>query len=316
MARPLRHMPYPHAVFEVTIRTIHGRFLLTPSKKLNSLILGVIGRAMSIWPEIRVYGFKVMSNHIHMYLSAPDIYILRKVMNHLDSNIAREAGRFHGWRDKFWSRRYKAAVILDDKALLEKMHYMISHGCKENLVTHPLDWPGVGCECALTKGEILKGIWYDRVAYYETARKGKDCCLSDFATEYEVPITPLPCFQGKPKEEVQKFYIDMIRDIASQTRQRIQDEKLRFVGVAGIMTQDPYDQPKDFKKSPAPLCFAASRRKRREYINAYQYFVYLYRQAAERIRNGFTDVEFPDNCFPPPVLNQTFALARSGAPPD
>jgi hypothetical protein len=44
MARPLRFLP-DGAMVEVTMRTVHGRFLLRPSRTVNDLNVGVIGRA-------------------------------------------------------------------------------------------------------------------------------------------------------------------------------------------------------------------------------------------------------------------------------
>jgi hypothetical protein len=38
---------------EVTMRTVHGRFLLRPSRTVNDLVVGVIGRAQ------RKYGMRV-----------------------------------------------------------------------------------------------------------------------------------------------------------------------------------------------------------------------------------------------------------------
>jgi REP element-mobilizing transposase RayT len=133
-------MSQPHVLFEVTIRTIQGRFLLRPSKKLNELILGVIGRGLDLYPGVRLYVFKIASNHIHLILSAPDQKTLSRFMNYINSNIAREAGRLHHWKDKFWSRRYRAIPILDDESLMRRVRYVLSHGCKEGLVSNPLQW--------------------------------------------------------------------------------------------------------------------------------------------------------------------------------
>ena len=64
MPRPLRFVP-ADALVEVTCRTLHGRFLLRPSRDLNEIVLGILGRA------VRRYGMKVctfvyLSNHAHL----------------------------------------------------------------------------------------------------------------------------------------------------------------------------------------------------------------------------------------------------------
>lgn len=44
MARDLRYVP-PGSLVEVTCRTIQGRFLLRPSRELNEIVYGILGRA-------------------------------------------------------------------------------------------------------------------------------------------------------------------------------------------------------------------------------------------------------------------------------
>ena len=51
MGRRLRYLPPEGSgLVEVTTRTIHGRFLLTPCEELNDLILGALGRAQELYP--------------------------------------------------------------------------------------------------------------------------------------------------------------------------------------------------------------------------------------------------------------------------
>jgi hypothetical protein len=60
-------MPEPNTLFEVTCRTVQGRLLLRPSRKLNDIIA---------------------SNHYHLLLSGPDYQSIAQFMNHINSNIA------------------------------------------------------------------------------------------------------------------------------------------------------------------------------------------------------------------------------------
>lgn len=49
MSRPHRHTPEGGAMVEVTNRTIQERFLLRPSRELNEIALGVVGRAQRLY---------------------------------------------------------------------------------------------------------------------------------------------------------------------------------------------------------------------------------------------------------------------------
>ncbi|MFA6033581.1 MAG: transposase, partial [Myxococcota bacterium] len=165
MSRPIRHLYSPNTVYEVTCRTVQSRFLLKPSRLLNILILGVIGRALSLF-GVNIHLFVVLSNHMHFLISSETSSLLSRFMCHINSNIAREAGRLCSWRDKFWGRRFSAIPILDDESLINRARYLISHGCKEGLVARPGDWPGINCIAALTKGIPLIGRWINRSLMY------------------------------------------------------------------------------------------------------------------------------------------------------
>jgi hypothetical protein len=54
------------------------------------------------------------------------------------------------------------------------------------------------------------------------------------------------------------------------------------------------------KRSPAPAVHAATKVVRRMLIGRYRAFVAAFRRAAECLRTGDYDVEFPQGCFPPP----------------
>ena len=61
----------------------------------------------------------------------------------------------------------------------------------------------------------------------------------------------------------------------------------------------PHHRPKKIKKSPAPRFHAFRGKVRRQLEEAYGEFVALYREAADRLRGGDREVEFPEDCFPP-----------------
>ena len=76
--------------------------------------------------DVKLFGMCFMSNHYHLLLSSKDAASLARFMQYLNSNIAREVGREHNWREKFWSRRYGATVVLDDTAVVDRMKYILS----------------------------------------------------------------------------------------------------------------------------------------------------------------------------------------------
>lgn len=311
MSRPLRYQERPGALFEVTDRTLQGRFLLRPSAKLNDLVLGVIGRALTLYP-VQLYLFVVVSNHLHLILATPDTKALADFMCFIKSNIAREAGRLHGWREKFWGRRYTAIPILDEPALIQRARYILSHGCKENLVARPGDWPGIHCVDALTQGRLLIGRWRDRTGEYEARRAAGPYRPADFVKPYEVPLTPLPFLAGESEPRQRAFWRALTREVEVETGARLTREKSRVLGKKAICAQDPHAHPEQPHRGPRPFCHAASRLLIGLYRQAYALFVEAYRQAHDGLKRTKrkTLANFPPDCYIPPMPYQ----AREGSP--
>ena len=180
MPRPLRFVP-KGAMVEITLRTVHGRFLLRPSRALNDVVVGVIGRAQRKY-EMRIHAIAVLSNHLHLALSPDSAQHLASFMAYVGSNLAREIGALQGWRDKIWARRYRAIAVSDEEeAQVERLAYILGQGVKEGLVERPQHWPGVHCARALLSGTRLEGTWIDRTRLYESRRRGESTKPQEFA---------------------------------------------------------------------------------------------------------------------------------------
>ena len=71
MARKIRFTPDGGALYEVTCRTVHSRFLLRPGPLLNEIIVGALGRAQRLYP-LEICAFFFASNHFHLLVRAED----------------------------------------------------------------------------------------------------------------------------------------------------------------------------------------------------------------------------------------------------
>ena len=69
MARKIRFTPDGGALYEVTCRTVHSRFLLRPGPLLNEIIVGALGRAQRLYP-LEICAFVFASNHFHLLARA------------------------------------------------------------------------------------------------------------------------------------------------------------------------------------------------------------------------------------------------------
>ena len=299
MARRLRFIPEGGALVEVTCRTMQGRFLLKPSDELKSIIIGVLARAQRLYP-VELHAFVFLSNHYHLLLSVDDAPRLARFMNFLNSNLAREAGRLHGWREKFWGRRYQAIVISQEEAAqIDRLRYLLSHGCKEGLVARPREWPGAHCVEALLEGLPLRGLWFDRTQEYAARARREEFDRFAYASPETVRLEPVPCWQHLPEERLRSRVAELVLQIETETADRHAKKETRPLGIIAVLAQNPHDKPLRSKKALAPAFHAASKAARRELVEAYRWFVGAYREAAEKLRQGDFKVGFPAGSFPP-----------------
>jgi putative transposase len=301
MCRPIRFIPDDGALVEVTCRALQSRFLLRPGPILDAIILGALARAQRRYP-VRIIAFFFASNHLHLILEVDDARQLARFMNYFLSKIAREIGRLTGWREKIFGRRYQAIRISDEpEAQIARLRYVLSHGCKENLVERLREWPGVHCVEALTTGKTLEGWWFDRTQEYLARRRGESFGYYQYATHETFELAPLPCWKHLPPDKRQQLAAALVSEIEAEAAERRERTGAQTLGPAAILAQSPESRPLKSKRSPAPAVHAASRAVRRELRNAYFLFVAAYRAAAEKLRAGHRAPPFPMGCFPPPL---------------
>lgn len=295
----------------MTCRTVQGRFLLKPTDELRTLVIGILARARRLHP-VELHAFVFLSNHYHLLLSVEDARQLAGFMNYLNSNLAREAGRLYGWKEKFWGRRYQAIVISEEEAAQsDRLRYLLSHGCKEGLVSKPQQWPGAHCVSALLGERRLTGLWFDRTSEYAARVRGEEFSRLDFASIETVTLAPMPCWRNLSRYQQRARVGQMVKGIEIETITRHARKRTQPAGVRAILRQRPHDQPRRLKRTRAPSFHAASKAVRRELVEAYDRFLAAYRDAAEKLRQGHPGGAFPEGCFPPglPFVEWIFELA-------
>ncbi len=292
----LRYQPDEWMVHFVTVRCLQSRYLLRPSHKVRSLMVGVLERA-SERTGCRLLGAVALSGHIHLLVSSQTAAHLADYMQFVNGNVAREVGKLHRWQGKFWHRRYNAALCLDEAAQVDRLAYLLSHGPKENLVRSARSWPGLHTFAATCEGRKLHGVWVDRTAQFEAGRRGNGGEKeSDFSTPCTLTLHKLPCWEHLDDTtyaaEVRRVYNERVAEYRP-------DNSAPVLGVKTVLQQNPHDAPQDSDDSPAPLCHSATRATRDEFRHAYYEFVGVYRQALARVRRHVQRRGLPTAGIPP-----------------
>ena len=196
-----------------------------------------------------------------MILIADDEGILARFMGYLNDLVARKVGsRLHGWREKFWGRRYRSIPILDDESMAERARYIFRQGVKEDLVDHPAKWPGISSVGARLNGEKLVGVWYDETGIYEKSRRGEKVDRKDFATVYAIELAPLPCWADLSPQEYRRQVRELGEGLVEEERARRPREGRTVLGAEAVMAQDPRRAPEKLSRSSAEIGFQSLRR--------------------------------------------------------
>ena len=133
----------------VTFCCYHRRPLFTTdaSRRIFENALERVRRSFCL----RVYGYVVMPEHIHLLVSEPERTSplkptpglngppsLADALKSLKRGVAR---RLIGDADDFWQKRYYDFNVRNHAQFVEKLHYIHCNPVKRGLCQRPEDWP-------------------------------------------------------------------------------------------------------------------------------------------------------------------------------
>jgi len=91
--------------------------------------------------EVKVYGYCLMTNHIHLVLEPPDeVAELGRLMKRLAGRQTRYVNRLEGRRGTLWESRYKSSPIQTDEYLLSCCRYVDLNPVRARMVAVPQDY--------------------------------------------------------------------------------------------------------------------------------------------------------------------------------
>jgi len=112
----------------------HSLFTSDASRRVFESALERVRRSF----RLRVYGYVVMPDHIHLLVSEPERGTLADAVKSLKQGVAR---RLIGDADHFWQKRYYDFNVRNRAQFIEKLHYIHWNPVKKELCELPEDWP-------------------------------------------------------------------------------------------------------------------------------------------------------------------------------
>jgi len=137
MGRPLRILQdeFP---YHVTTRTNNKEFRFKPKRSTFLMFARIINMAIQKY-SVQISHFILMSNHYHIIFKTQNANINR-VMQFLNSMVAREYNRRHNRTGHLWGDRYKATIIENDEYYKKCVQYIYTNPIRAGIVTHPKDY--------------------------------------------------------------------------------------------------------------------------------------------------------------------------------
>ena len=179
----------------------------------------------------------------------------------------------------------------------------MAHGAKEGLVAKSGDWPGPQCIAALTAGERLRGTWFNRSAEFLARQRGENILPNQFASRYDIRLTPLPCHSHLSPDQRQAELRRVVKEIQAAAEAENVAKNRRPMGVKTILAQNPHSRPASTDRSPAPFVHASNHDAELMFRSQYHAFLDAFRAGAERLREharALADI-LPLWAFPPPL---------------
>lgn len=227
--------------YHLISRVFQGRHLLRPDAATNEIILGVIGRAQSIFEGVDLYAFAFMSNHFHAMAKGP-AQQLSAFIGYIKREISRRLGARPdiNWPGTMW-HEYIATALPTDASQLNCIKYILAQGTKEGLVERPQDWPGAHCVKALMLGRELSGKWLDSTSFLrarqaeQRKREPGHVKRADYLSAYKVNLTPLPCWAELNESEQQSQVAAIVQGIVAEARSERAKHGKKVVGAKNVL---------------------------------------------------------------------------------
>jgi REP element-mobilizing transposase RayT len=268
----------PGSTYLVTRRCTQRQFLLKPSRVVNEVFLYVLALAARRY-DIRIHAYCVLSNHAHIILSDPHAR-LPAFQQFLDGIVAKALNAFHGRWENFWAPdTYSAVKLSTTSDILDKVTYVLANPVVAGLVPHGREWPGLWS----APEQIGTAIEVRRPDLF-FSRNGT------LPEKITLRILRPPGFQS-----TESFRRDLATALAEREKLAARQHRGRFLGVAGVLAQDPTRRPRSSEPRRAlnPRVAARDKWKRVELLQRLVAFLHAYHKAWLARRAGRPKVIFP-----------------------
>lgn len=302
-------------VYLITNRTTEG-LPFVATILINLFIYGIIARAISLHPLVKVCHFVFMGNHYHLLVvlkGDPDV--LKSFMEYFDGETAKLINRFRGRTGhNVWGKPYDAEAILTFEAALNKILYIYLNPVTAGLVSTIKDYPGVSSWRFFIKNiyrpyRFLGSAGIKRLPYGVITKQTSCEILREkhantrFREKHLLIIDPYAwaeCYpEGKQKsrEEIREMILNGVKDGEKAIKR--QRNASPVLGAYNLSRQCFHKRYKSSTYQKRSICISTCTLLKEEFLNEYREFVRLCKEAWCLFKKTRGPVLWPPGAFPP-----------------
>jgi len=278
----------PGRDYMITRRCSERRFFLRPDDETNNAFIYCLALAVQR-SKVEITFTQAMANHAHTGIHDPEgnfpIFT-----EHFHGLLARCQNAHLARFENFWSSEPTSVVrLLEPDDILDKMVYAYANPPVADLVDTAAEWPGVSSLAAtLADGELTA----KRPAHFFR----DDGSMPETVT---VKIHRPRAFADLSQEQWAEKVRVLVEAKESAAREKRIREGRKVLGVARILAQDPFSQPRSHapRFNLSPRLAAKNKWARIETLLRNRVFQEKYRDAIKRHFAGAANVLFPFGTF-------------------
>lgn len=298
-------------VYFVTFRTESGLPLVAHGY-MKRILQSILARAAELYP-VTIGDFIIMGNHIHIMILIQDPTIVDQFIRYFKTESAIAINLLLGRRKHtVWEEGYDSPIVLDLRALKDKVAYIYANPQKANLVNTIEEYPNLSSFEAFQTGSkiysinrvkrvhipsIPEGNLIKKEIHYYTKLVAKE---SSKTSKSKLRVYPKAIFNALNFDET--TYNEYRESVLADVRER--EETYRngregVLGAAKLKVQSIHKQfiPRTYGGRKM-ICLSSDRVIRKTFIKAFKGWCKLAAEAAAQwLRGNF--VTFPPGFFPP-----------------
>jgi hypothetical protein len=226
-------------------------------------------------------------------------------MRDFKGGLAKALNRLHGRRGALWMERYDDDAVLNDDAADAAVHYFHANPVRAHVVERAEDYTGVSSWKAYA--EDLDSLTHTYLDEKRWRRAGAMESLRGlYMKTATVRVSRPPSWEGLSRAARRAKVRGLIADMREEERRAAAERAIERTSVPSpeeVAKRDPRSRPRRPKeKRPKRKWASGTEEQVRQFREAYEQMLPVYRKASLEMRQSGTMPAFPAGTYPPRIM--------------